>query len=136
MSKAILSLNQHSSLKPGGWFEFQEQQFQAFCDDGTMPENYLVNEWWKYVAQGIAVFKKDIDAVLKLKQYFSDAGFVNVEEREIKVPLGMWPKDKTMKTAGLYSRASVEDGLEGLSLGTFVKGDLIYFPLQFFHASS
>lgn len=115
--------------------EFQEQQFQAFCDDGTMPENYLLNEWWRYVAEGLAVFGKDIAAVLKVSQLMQDAGFINVEEREIKIPLGLWPKDKKLKTVGLYCRTSIEDGLEGLSLGPFVRGKFI-FPRHYMSQTS
>jgi hypothetical protein len=87
-----------------------------------MPENYLLNEWWSYVAQGLAVFGKDLAVVLKIKELLSDAGFVNIEERMIKAPIGTWAKDKKLKTVGLYQRTSINDGLEGLSLGPFVRG--------------
>lgn len=89
-----------------------------------MPEDYLVNQWWRYLAQGIAVFGKDLAAMLKLKEQLSDAGFINIEERIIKTPIGTWPKDKKLKTVGLYWRTSIDDGLEGLSLGPYVRGEL------------
>lgn len=114
----------YRSLKPGAYIEFQEQQFEAFCDDSTMPGNYLLNEWWRYVARGLEAFGKDIGAVLKMRESLREAGFVNVEERIIKCPIGTWPKDRKLKTVGLYWRTSIEDGLEGLSLGPFVRGEL------------
>jgi hypothetical protein len=117
-----ISNTKHSTIKPGGWIEFQEQHFHTHCDDGTMPENYILNEWWDFVGKGLAVFGRDLDAVLKMGQHLRDAGFVNVEERTVKIPIGHWPKNKKLRMAGLYCRASIEDGLEGLSLGPLTRG--------------
>jgi hypothetical protein len=30
------------------------------------------------------------------------AGFINIEEQILRCPIGVWPKDKTLKLAGLY----------------------------------
>lgn len=92
-----------------------------------MPPDYPVNEWWGFVAKGLEHFGKDIHAVLKLKEQLVEAGFVNVEEKIIKTPIGTWPKDKNLKTVGLYWRSSINDGLEGLSLGPFVRGQFLLF---------
>lgn len=40
----------------------------------------------------------------------------------LKVPLGVWPKDQTMKTIGLYNRIMIYDGLHGLAMGPFTRG--------------
>jgi hypothetical protein len=50
------------------------------------------------------------------------AGFVNIEERIYKVPLGTWPRDPKMKTIGLYNRSMIYDGLQGISMGPFTRG--------------
>jgi hypothetical protein len=94
----------------------------AFCDDGTMPDDHLLNEWWENVGKGLAVFGRDLEAVLKTAQHLRDAGFVDIEERVVKVPIGPWAKAKKLRTVGLYSRATIEDGLEGLSLGPMARG--------------
>ncbi|KAN0092228.1 S-adenosyl-L-methionine-dependent methyltransferase [Hyaloscypha variabilis] len=112
----------YRSIKPGGWIEFQEQQYHAFCDDDTMPEHHMLNEWWENLRKALAEFGRDLQAVLKMEQLLRDAGFVNIEERVVKIPIGPWAKDKKLKTAGMYCRAMVEDGLEGLSLGPMSRG--------------
>jgi hypothetical protein len=89
-----------------------------------MPENHLLNEWWENVGKGLAVFGRDLSAVLKTAQHLKDAVFVNIEERVVKIPIGPWAKDKKLRTIGLYCRASIEDGLEGLSLGPMARGML------------
>lgn len=87
----------------------------------------MVNEWWRFVAQGLAVFGKDIDALLKTKELLKDAGFVNIEERVVKLPMGPWPKDKNLRMVGLYCRSTIVDGLEAVSLGPFVRGKCLLF---------
>jgi hypothetical protein len=89
-----------------------------------MPEHYMLNEWWENLRKALAEFGRDLQAMLKMEQLLRDAGFVNIEERVVKIPIGPWAKDKKLKTAGMYCRAMVEDGLEGLSLGPMSRGTL------------
>ncbi|KAE8445626.1 hypothetical protein EG329_013260 [Mollisiaceae sp. DMI_Dod_QoI] len=112
----------YRSMKPGGWIELQDLLHKAHCDDGTMPETYLVQEWLGFVAAGLAALGPDLLAAEKNAQYLRDAGFVNVQERIFKVPIGLWPKNKKLKMVGLYGRMMIYDGLEGNSLGPFTRG--------------
>jgi hypothetical protein len=65
--------------------------------------------------------------ILRARQQLTDAGFVNVETRIVKIPIGPWAKDKTLRTVGQYCRFSLEDGLEALSLGVMTRGALCLF---------
>ncbi|KAH7382900.1 S-adenosyl-L-methionine-dependent methyltransferase [Cadophora sp. MPI-SDFR-AT-0126] len=112
----------YEGMKPGGWIEIQEMHHKAHCDDSTMPEGYLVQQWLKNVADGLAVLGPDLLGAVKNAQYLRDAGFVNIEERIFKIPIGTWPKNKTLKMVGLYGRTMIYDGLEGNSLGPFTRG--------------
>jgi hypothetical protein len=51
-----------------------------------------------------------------------DAGFVHVTERVWKVPIGTWPRDRRLKTIGLYNRSVIADGLQGVSMAAFTRG--------------
>ncbi|KAI1043777.1 hypothetical protein LB505_012463 [Fusarium chuoi] len=51
-----------------------------------------------------------------MQQSISDAGFINVSGRRIKVPIGTWPKDKTLKQWGAWNRHFLLQGLEGFSI--------------------
>lgn len=44
------------------------------------------------------------------------AGFEKVHEREVKVPIGTWPKNKDLKQWGAWNRQFLVQGLEGFSL--------------------
>lgn len=104
-------------MKPGGWIELQDIKMGAlYSDDGSMREDNKVSEWLGFAAQGLAVFGVDLLSVVKNKQRLVDAGFVNVEERVYKLPLGVWPKDDKMKMIGLYNRGNFLDGMQAISV--------------------
>jgi hypothetical protein len=92
------------------------------CEDETMKEDYVVAKFLNLVKEGLAVFGVDLLGMAKNAQHLKDAGFVNVEEKIFKIPLGTWPKNKTLKTIGLYLRSVIYDGLQGVSLGPFTRG--------------
>jgi hypothetical protein len=50
------------------------------------------------------------------------AGLVNVTERSFHVPIGVWPKNKVLKTVGLYWRTILLDGLQAIALGPLTRG--------------
>ena len=109
-------------MKPGAWIELQEMHHKAHCDDETMPDDYPVTQWLEYVRQGLAVLGPDLLGARKHAQYLQEAGFVNIEERVFKIPIGKWRKNKTLKLVGLYGMMMIYDGLEGNSLGPFTRG--------------
>ena len=108
-------------MKPGAWIELQELNFVTQCDDGTMKDDYIVGKFLNLVKEGLAVFGVDLLAMRKNSQLLREAGFVNIEEKVFKIPLGTWPRNRTMKMIGLYLRSVIYDGLQGLSMGPFTR---------------
>ena len=51
-----------------------------------------------------------------------EAGFVNVTERTLHIPIGTWPKNKVLKTVGLYWRTILMDGIQAIALGPLTRG--------------
>ncbi|KAF5985450.1 methyltransferase [Fusarium bulbicola] len=102
--------------KPGGWVESVELWGNSKCDDDTLKPESPLHKW-------VEVFKK-IESLTgksffwddKMQQSISDAGFINVSGRRIKVPIGAWPKDKTLKQWGAWNRHFLLQGLEGFSI--------------------
>lgn len=45
--------------------------------------------------------------------YMREAGFEDVTERRLPMPVGGWPKDKRLKELGKYNRLHWEEGIEG-----------------------
>jgi hypothetical protein len=50
----------------------------------------------------VANLASDLNGVTKLRGLMEAAGFINIEEQILRCPIGVWPKDKTLKLAGLY----------------------------------
>lgn len=103
------------ALKPGGWIEFCELDNLPKCDDGTQtPDNgHLV--WTNLVTQGLAHAGVDLHGALPLRSRVTRAGYKNVEEHIIKVPIGQWPRNQVLKKVGMYMHAVLYDGLQGMS---------------------
>jgi hypothetical protein len=109
-------------LKPGGYFKFQEILYYPQCDDGTITDPYPVKDWIDELNKGIANLGGDNFGASKLAGQMRDAGFINVEEIVLKLPLGVWPKDKLLKRAGLYWRVANSDGLRNICSRVFTRG--------------
>lgn len=106
----------YAHLKPGGWLEFCEFDYFPSCDDSTIDDSNLHHRYHSLLAQGMAKASVDLHAALLLKGRIERAGFVNVTEKVMKVPLGHWPKNPLLKKVGRYMHAVLYDGLQGTAL--------------------
>lgn len=50
-----------------------------------------------------------------------NAGFINVHERDFKMPLGEWPKHPIYKEAGRLNKINFMQGLEGWLMYAFTR---------------
>lgn len=71
----------YESIVPGGWIEQVEPGVTFFSDDGTLPEDSLLNGWDPLFIRAGEASGKGIDTVERFK-----ARIVNLHERTYKVP--------------------------------------------------
>ncbi|KHN94258.1 Methyltransferase type 11 [Metarhizium album ARSEF 1941] len=113
-------------VKPGGWMEMQEihHRPRSAGPDGTVPADHPVARFWTLVTEGLAALgvNLDISSGGVLAGKMQEAGFTNVTERVFHVPIGTWPKNKVLKTVGLYWRTILLDGLQAIALGPLTRG--------------
>ncbi|KAL6902883.1 S-adenosyl-L-methionine-dependent methyltransferase [Trichoderma evansii] len=115
-------------LKIGGWIELQEIHHtpkSALPDgNGEMPPEHPVARYWKHVTEGLAALGIDLDTASdgRISDMMQSAGFTNVTERVLHVPIGTWPKNKVLKTVGLYWRTILLDGIQAIALGPLTRG--------------
>ncbi|KAH7316501.1 S-adenosyl-L-methionine-dependent methyltransferase [Stachybotrys elegans] len=113
-------------LKPGGWIELQEIHHSPLTtkDDGEVPLDHPVAQFWARINEGLTALGIDFHAAAdsKLADSMRTAGLVNVTERTFHVPIGTWPKNKVLKTVGLYWRTILLDGLQAIALGPLTRG--------------
>ncbi|KAI9740853.1 MAG: hypothetical protein M1818_004458 [Claussenomyces sp. TS43310] len=114
----------YEHLKPGGWVEFQDMVHLAHCDDGSLDEERYCHmlKWLALLDEGLQRFGVHLNGCCQHEQRMINAGFINVEQRIFKVPIGQWPKNRTLKLIGLYLRTVLIEGLQGISLGAFTRG--------------
>lgn len=109
-------------LKPGGWIELQEIHHYPQCDDGSMPANHEVAQFWKVINEGLAALGINFNAAHLLEEMLRDAGFINITCKILHVPIGTWPKNSILKLVGLYWRTILIDGLQPIALGPLTRG--------------
>jgi SAM-dependent methyltransferase len=106
-------------LKPGGWMESQEPMPTTSCDDGTMAPDWPVLEWLNYLDAASEEAGRPLRIGNKLKTWYEEAGFVDVQERIFQMPMNGWPEDEYMKNVGRMSEDNWLDGLSGFSMAYF-----------------
>ncbi|KAF2143923.1 uncharacterized protein K452DRAFT_285963 [Aplosporella prunicola CBS 121167] len=109
-------------LSPGGWIEFQELDYIVRSDDGSIPEDWGLKKFIKAIGEGLENLGLDLHRAEKLADEARAAGFVNVETKCMKIPIGTWPKNKLLKTVGAYTQALVLDGLQQGGYGPLCRG--------------
>ncbi|KAM0256725.1 hypothetical protein ACHAQJ_004792 [Trichoderma viride] len=115
-------------LKVGGWIELQEIHHTPRSalpnGNGEMPPDHPIARYWKHVTEGLAALGIDLNAAAdgRLSNMMQEAGFTNVTERVLHVPIGTWPKNKILKTVGLYWRTILLDGIQAIALGPLTRG--------------
>lgn len=57
-----------------------------------MSEDYAVARFYSLLADAFKGFGGDLHVVQKAKSLMEEAGFINVQEKVLKVPIGVWPK--------------------------------------------
>ncbi|KAF5491980.1 Secondary metabolism regulator LAE1 [Colletotrichum siamense] len=110
--------NIYDNLKPGGWAEFQDYDLMLDCQDGTL-ENTEVCRWNTLMMEACARLKREAAPGPKLEGWVRDAGFRDVQRRDLKIPLGPWAKDPELRDIGMCNLAQTLEGLEGFTMKLF-----------------
>ncbi|KAM0192228.1 hypothetical protein ACHAPA_006671 [Fusarium lateritium] len=86
----------YKSLKPGGY---------VGSYDGTVRDGSALSQWEKFFVEGghklgrpFTIFEEGIQ-----KAAMQEAGFIDIEERDFKNPVGGWAKDPKQQSIGQYT---------------------------------
>ncbi|KAN0122948.1 S-adenosyl-L-methionine-dependent methyltransferase [Hyaloscypha variabilis] len=109
----------YTHLKPGGWCEFKDWDFTLHSVDNSLPPDSHLIKHHQLLYQALGKIGLDWDTGRNLKRWVEEAGFENVEEQVLVVPIGTWPKDKHYKEIGAWHYVIKSEGLEAISLRLF-----------------
>lgn len=90
-------------------------------DDDSLPREGALEKWAGYYDQVGEKLGINFRAAEVSCQSIKDAGFTNITERIIKVPVGTWAKDKRLKAWGAWFQYFVLQGLEGFMIRSFTE---------------
>ncbi|KAI0169782.1 S-adenosyl-L-methionine-dependent methyltransferase [Hypoxylon sp. FL1284] len=114
----------YEHLKPGGWTELQEIHHFPLSSNNTLSDNHPVAQYWKYVDEGLETlgvnFRFSDEG--RIASMMRQCGYVNVAERVFHIPIGTWPKNKTLKSVGLHWKTILLDGIQAIALGPMTRG--------------
>ncbi|PWY67943.1 S-adenosyl-L-methionine-dependent methyltransferase [Aspergillus heteromorphus CBS 117.55] len=108
-------------LRPGGYYEIQEFRVWFHAQDPPLPDDCGIARWQRLLTEGSTEFGKPLNVVQELEAKMVKAGFEWVEEEVLKVPIGMWPKDRNLKQLGQWMQAHAIDSVEPLTLALFLR---------------
>lgn len=100
-------------MNSGGWIEHLEFEIDAQCDDNSVPPDSKVKELCTYTNQMGLASGRDLHVSRSMKQMIEEAGFVEVREEKIKLPIGSWATDPKMKDVGRFFERYYKTGLQG-----------------------
>ncbi len=103
--------------KPGGWMECSDVTMLPECDDGTMPVDWPFKDWSENMNRASEIAERPLQMADKLKTWMTEAGFVDVQEKVVKLPINSWPRNPELKVLGKWWAENLLMGMEGFSLG-------------------
>ena len=81
---------------------------------GELPEDSVYHEWASIFYETGDLTGRTWRMTEYWKEWLREAGFAeNIYTRQVKLPIGGWPRDETQKEIGLYNRFGIDKGLEG-----------------------
>ncbi|KAI5845283.1 S-adenosyl-L-methionine-dependent methyltransferase [Morchella snyderi] len=107
--------------KPGGWFESVETTVEHLSDDNSIPKDSVVLEWGRNYKIAEEKIGKSFTLEYKIKPWMEEQGFINVVEKEYKVPVGPWPLDKHLKEIGKYNLLNMLEAAEGFTMAIYTR---------------
>lgn len=93
-------------LRPGGWVEIQDGRPEFLAFDGSHAGAAMAR-WVAATAEGLRRLRLDPGAVTKCAAVLGAAGFADVHERILPVPVGSWALDPKYKRVGRFNGANL-----------------------------
>ena len=112
----------HTNLKPGGYIECQELTFPVKCmEAGVTAENSSLMRWSDLFFEAADRAGLDATGPRHLAPKLQQAGFVDINMKTYKWPLGRWAKGSREKLLGRYVYEDFWEALPSLSMGLFTR---------------
>ncbi|OCT50058.1 putative SAM dependent methyltransferase [Cladophialophora carrionii] len=100
-------------MRSGGWIEQYEMEIDARTDDPDEPTDTEIVKLSRIAEDMAKATGRDFKISTKMKHLIEEAGFVDVQEQKVKMPLGPWASDPKLKDIGRFFERFYKTGLQG-----------------------
>jgi hypothetical protein len=96
---------------------------RALCDDNTMPADYCMNRFFDAVTAALREKHGwDVPVTDHLDADLRRIGFVNVQRKTYRVPIGLWPREAKRRDHAALFRVVLDELLDSLLLKPMADG--------------
>ena len=93
-------------MESGGYLQFVDIENTPHCDDGTMHQDTIFKKWEQAAIEFSGLSNRRFFHTAATKQEMKDAGFVDIQEKRYKLPIGTWSSDPKYRDIGRVSFSS------------------------------
>ncbi|KAL9006940.1 MAG: hypothetical protein Q9188_000316 [Gyalolechia gomerana] len=111
----------YEHIKPGGWAEFIDLDLTWTSPDGSLRDEHAGKKFNNVFIKTCRDAGIEPCPGLYLEGWMKDAGFQNIHAEKFVLPVGTWPKDKTLKEVGAWNFLQINEGLEAFTLALFTR---------------
>ncbi|KAG6034859.1 hypothetical protein E4U41_006351 [Claviceps citrina] len=110
----------YTTLKPGGWVEFQEMSscYSTADDAAPLAKDHPAHPFLQLsqaMTEACSKTGRLLDPTGHLRQWASEAGFASVKQLTHKAPVGSWPKDQRGSEVGTMMALNYVEGVEAMT---------------------
>ncbi|KAH8194844.1 hypothetical protein TruAng_010997 [Truncatella angustata] len=99
-----------------GWVQLIEVYFNAQCPGGDYPSNGALRQWSSKYMEAMEQLEKDPRVGMRLGAMLRSAGFVDVEETCVELPMCNWSTDPQERQLGAWNLPNITELLYSLAL--------------------
>ncbi|KAI2635243.1 S-adenosyl-L-methionine-dependent methyltransferase [Xylaria nigripes] len=108
------------SLRPGGWVQMVEVDYNAQSDNGALDDSSALRQWSQTYLYAMEQCK-DPRAPRQLGAWLREAGFTDVDERMMQLPMCAWPNNQRDRDIGAANEENVRMLLSSLAIYPFTQ---------------
>ena len=102
------------NLRPGGWIEIHEAIPFVSSDDDTA-DDHIFNEFYRLVEGPFTnTYGWNLRFPFHIVETVRELGFVGIQERRTKIPIGRWHRETRMREMGMFCQSICEDWVSAL----------------------
>lgn len=106
--------------RPGGWFEHVDFDLETRSENPNAPQA-IVDTFRKWANLFFDAGRRagrtfEFPREGRMEKQLAEAGFVDIEHRTWKLPIGGWPRDPRLKKIGMYNGMYIDQSLDGFAV--------------------